>query len=92
MLLGIPVYDTQCGAKIFRSGIALEIFKEDFISYWLFDVELLFRMKRKWGSELMNQIVELPLHKWKDESGSKVTAFDFLKAPLEMIRIFLRYK
>ena len=91
-LLDIPVYDTQCGAKIFRKEIAEQIFKEKFISYWIFDVELLFRMKKIRGPELISRVVEYPLEKWRDEKGSKLSAFDFLKAPLEMFKIYRRYR
>ena len=42
-ILNIPVYDTQCGAKLFRTEHAEIIFSEHFISRWFFDVELFAR-------------------------------------------------
>ena len=42
-ILNIPVYDTQCGAKLFRTEHAELIFSEHFISRWFFDVELFAR-------------------------------------------------
>jgi dolichyl-phosphate beta-glucosyltransferase len=91
--LRLPVYDTQCGAKFFRAELARVIFKETFTSYWIFDVELLFRMKvLKTSEEMKISIYELPLNKWIDEEGSKVGIGDFLKAPLELFRIIMRYK
>ena len=91
--LRLPVYDTQCGAKFFRADLARQIFTEKFISYWIFDVELLFRMKQlKSSDEMKHCIYELPLNKWIDEDGSKVGLRDFLKAPLELLKIIMRYK
>jgi hypothetical protein len=40
-VLKLPVYDTQCGAKIFERNVAKEIFAMPFVSKWLFDIELL---------------------------------------------------
>ena len=42
-ILNILVYDTQCGAKLFRTEHAGLIFSEHFISRWFFDVELFAR-------------------------------------------------
>jgi len=42
-ILNILIYDTQCGAKLFRTEHAELIFYEHFISRWVFDVELFAR-------------------------------------------------
>ena len=41
-LLDVRIYDTQCGAKIFRSTDDLKIvLSKPFLSSWIFDVELI---------------------------------------------------
>lgn len=94
-VLNIPVYDTQCGAKMFRVSDPLKsIWQEPFISRWIFDVELLARYlkTRELGThEAENHIYEQPLKRWLDVKGSKVKPADFFKAFGELIRIYLKY-
>lgn len=68
VLLGVKAYDSQCGAKLFRSSVAGIAFKDPFISRWIFDIEILLRLKGKF-------IVEFPLLSWEDVPGSKVKVF-----------------
>ena len=63
--LQIEAYDTQCGAKLLRPEIALIVFKEPFISPWIFDVEILLRLQQ-------SEVVEYPLGVWRDVAGSKL--------------------
>ena len=72
--LRLPVYDTQCGAKLFRNGPALkESLKSPFSSRWAFDVELLRRLQIQWGDSGIGRIVEVPLLRWRDVGESKVS-------------------
>ena len=70
------VYDTQCGAKLFRAGPALsEALSTPFLSRWAFDVEFLGRLLI--GSPgvpplPLSAIVEVPLPVWHDVKGSKL--------------------
>ena len=83
--LNIPVYDTQCGTKIFSRKICDDIFYEQFISPWLFDVELFARLLNVYGMERTIQMsYEHPVCKWVDIDGSKVKPIFFLKAPFEL--------
>ena len=61
----IDTYDSQCGAKIFKKEIMDAAFSEPFISRWIFDVEIILRLKK-------SRIVEYPVKKWVDVKGSKV--------------------
>lgn len=93
MMLGLPVYDTQCGAKLFRADIVESIFPERFITRWLFDVELLARYKKMYGKERASEkIYEFPLFQWQDVDGSQLKSRDFFKAPVELFKIWRKYK
>ena len=83
MLLRSPVYDTQCGAKLFRPQIAARLFRRPFATRWFFDVELLKRLKRLRGiDDLSSAVWEIPLRNWCEIGRSKVNmlvaAWDFL--------------
>lgn len=93
LMLHLPVYDTQCGAKLFRTPVVQQIFSEPFITRWLFDVELLARYKQLFGVETATQrIYEYPLFQWQDIDGSQLKSRDFFKAPVELFKIWRRYK
>ena len=44
-ILGLPIRDTQCGAKVFDRSVIPVMFEDPFISKWLFDVEIFLRLK-----------------------------------------------
>jgi dolichyl-phosphate beta-glucosyltransferase len=95
-VLDLPVYDTQCGAKLFRVSPDTQLlFAERFCVNWTFDVEIVARAQALRASRgepaASTSIYELPLNEWRDVAGSKVRARDFLKAMLEMWRIHRRY-
>jgi dolichyl-phosphate beta-glucosyltransferase len=89
--LGIPVYDTQCGAKLFRVSPGLRrILSVPFTSRWIFDVEMIRRLSLLDGPDRRTPtgiIYELPLDEWRDVQGSKVRSRDFIRAALELFRI-----
>lgn len=72
LALGVSVYDTQCGAKVFRVGPPLEdALAEPFHDPWSFDVELLARLLAATGDDA-DPVLEVPLDTWCDVSGSAV--------------------
>jgi len=96
LLLDAAVYDTQCGAKLFRACPTVrDLFEEAFITRWIFDVEILARLKRTLSPEawshLGDLVFEYPLQSWQDVSGSKVRPQDFLHAPLDLMAIYRNY-
>lgn len=93
--LRLPIYDTQCGAKLFRATPELATVLNDvFLSRWVFDVELLARfiaLEQGSSSYLHQSIYEFPLKRWTDVAGSKVRPGDFLKALVDILRIYRKY-
>jgi len=94
LVLRLPVYDTQCGAKLFRVGPATAgLFDQPFCSRWVFDVELVARYIHKLGSPnaAAARIYEFPLMAWRDIGGSKLRPGDFLAAFFDMAKIYWKY-
>ena len=93
MMLKLPVYDTQCGAKMFRAEVVRALFNEPFITRWLFDVEILARYTQRYGTQrAVEKIYEFPLFQWQDIDGSQLKSRDFIKAPLELLKIRRKYR
>jgi dolichyl-phosphate beta-glucosyltransferase len=96
LALGVRMFDTQCGAKLFRVTPGLEqLFERQFLTRWIFDVEILARMEcaRRDTNRprLRDSIYEFPLDAWRDVAGSAVKSGDFLKATVELARIYWTY-
>jgi len=91
--LSLPIYDTQCGAKIFKATPDLaQVIALPFISRWIFDVEIIARYIQLRGRDFcFNSIYEFPLDSWEDVAGSKVGPFDFFYAAFDILRIYQRY-
>lgn len=91
MIIGLPIKDTQCGAKVFTRNLAGRIFITSFHSRWLFDVELFIRMKRYYGGYVLDRIQEIPLKRWVEVEGSKITLKDTLNMPVRLMDIAYSY-
>ena len=92
LTLDIPVYDTQCGAKVFRATDDLaRVFAVGFRSAWVFDVEVLARfldLPEDGGPPRAQRIYELAVPAWHDIPGSKVHASDFVRSVFELMAIW----
>ncbi|MGB0524316.1 MAG: glycosyltransferase [Flammeovirgaceae bacterium] len=92
MLLNLPVYDTQCGAKLFRRSLVNELFQEKFLSRWLFDIEIIARMIRVYGRENMaSYLLEHPLQTWIEKGNSKIRWMDVMKVPFKLWQVYYHY-
>ena len=90
--LRLPIYDTQCGAKLFRANNLLrQAFTEPFELGWSFDVELFLRLMRLAAHDpelnVRSQLIEFPLQAWTDAPGSKLRLRDFPRLGLELTKI-----
>ena len=92
-VLDLPVYDTQCGAKILRVNAATTtLFAAPFDRGWIFDVELIERYLRlpvAPGEPLRrDRLYELVLTAWHDRPGSKLRWHDFVRAMVDLGHIW----
>lgn len=90
LVLRTPIYDTQCGLKVFRKNMAICLFEAPFISKWLFDVELFARIR-------LNPIAtgpymrEEPLKTWIEKGDTKIRFADLLVLPRDLFFINRAY-
>lgn len=92
--LGLPIYDTQCGAKLFRaSGLLAAVVETPFLARWAFDVELIARLCAAREPETVPGFLrEFPLRECLDNVGSKVSARGAVRAWIDLWRIAWRYR
>ncbi len=96
LALGLPVYDTQCGAKMFRVTSEMQhLFGQPFVAKWTFDVEIIARLIQvRTGTDLPKPeavIYEYPLEVWHDVKGSKIKSRDYFRSLVELLRIRRTY-
>jgi glycosyltransferase involved in cell wall biosynthesis len=92
LTLHMPVYDTQCGAKLFRASFVPALFADPFLSRWFFDVEILARARNQLGlTHAIERTIEVPLGSWYDVAGSRLSFGSLMRAPVELWAISRRY-
>jgi len=96
LALRLPVYDTQCGAKLFRvTSRTSELFAQPFRSRWIFDVEILARMiaAGQMGCQppAREVVYEYPLEQWQDVRRSRLRPWDFVQAGFDLAIIYWHY-
>ena len=89
LILGHQIYDTQCGAKVFKvDNEVRQAFSLPFLSRWAFDVEVIGRLLRiERSKNNQNLILELPLLNWSEVPGSKLNLFSQLRTVFELFKI-----
>jgi len=93
--VGLEIYDTQCGAKLFRNTRGTRwLFRAAFRTRWLFDVEMLARLgrlgRRRAAYDARRCVHEQPVPVWHDVPGSKIHLLDGVKAVGQLLAIGLR--
>jgi dolichyl-phosphate beta-glucosyltransferase len=96
MVLDLRIYDTQCGAKMFRATDDLwHALSVPFTSGWIFDVELIARFKRLHSGTSKTScediIYEYPLESWHDIAGSKLDFMSKVNALYGLAKIWYDY-
>lgn len=95
-MLDLQVYDTQCGAKVFRVIPSLkDLFAERFLSNWIFDVEILARLiAQRRGSALPQPedvVYEQPVDEWRDIPGSNINPASYVTSILDATKLWRAY-
>jgi len=86
ILLKTHAYDSQCGAKVFRIAVAARCFREPFVTRWLFDLEVLLRLRDA-------AVLEYPLREWQDVAGSKMRVLPNVWRTLrDLLRLRAKYR
>ena len=89
LALDLPVYDTQCGAKMLRvTPDTATLFAAPFRSPWIFDVELIARFLQlpvgPGEPARRDRLYELAVPVWHDKPGSKLRWYDFARAVIDL--------
>jgi len=89
----MKIADTQCGAKVFDRSLIPLIYRKLFFSRWLFDIEILLRLRHQIGKrKLLNMFCEQPLANWVHMDGSKLSAKDAVMIPWNLLKIWIEYE
>lgn len=84
----LGIYDTQCGAKLFRADLAAVITEKKFVTRWLFDIEISLRIRRERPSAKGE---EIPLLTWYAQKGSKIGVWQTPLVIRDLLRLFRNY-
>jgi glycosyltransferase involved in cell wall biosynthesis len=85
----LGIYDTQCGAKWFSARMVKTLMESPFKTRWLFDVEIFVRMRKNLSYA---KGMEIPLARWNDAGGSKISFFHFPAIVKEITVLMRSYK
>jgi glycosyltransferase involved in cell wall biosynthesis len=92
IVLRLPVYDTQCGAKLIHASVVPQLFAQPFGSRWIFDVEILARLRNLVGRDAMlRRVLEVPLGAWRETPDSRLSWRAYVRAPFELWSIERRF-
>ena len=88
-LLRLDLKDPQCGMKAFRVSLSLrDVVNTPFVNEWLFDLEMLLRLK---VTESSFSYEEILLDEWNHKKESKVKISDPIVMLLSLFRLRRTY-
>jgi len=91
--LQLPLYDSQCGTKLFKISLAKKIFAEKFCTRWLFDVEIFKRVTMLYSSkDIIQHCMEKDVASWQDIPGSKLGWKNCFTVLTELTHIAWKYR
>ncbi|MDI6736696.1 MAG: glycosyltransferase [bacterium] len=92
LTFGFDVYDTQCGAKLFKSELVSPIVQKPFSSRWIFDVELIIRLLRlTFLQDKSDWLFEIPVKEWRNVSGTKRSISAYINSFFDYITLVRKY-
>ena len=83
---GLPLWDTQCGFKLYRADAAEAVFSRQTLDGFSFDVEDMYIAR-----QLKLKVVEVPVV-WSNAEGTKVGFQSTIRAFTDLIRIRLNHR
>ena len=85
LIIRVKIADTQCGAKVFARQLIPEIYEQPFYSRWLFDIEIILRLRMKMGKvRFLHIFQEKALNEWIHMDGSKLGLKDSIMIPVSL--------
>ena len=92
LTFGFNIYDTQCGAKLFKKKVLISTVQEPFCSRWIFDVELIIRISRlSFLQGKTNWLYEVPVKEWRNVLGTKRSMSAYTNAVLDYTNLVRKY-
>jgi len=92
-IMNLKYNDTQCGCKLFSKNLSMQVFEKEFLSKWLFDIEIFFRIIEIFGKKIViKKICEVPVKSWIDNGQSKVKFSYFFYLWVDIYKIYKTYE
>lgn len=92
-IIRVNIKDTQCGAKVFRRSVVPLAFRKPFVTRWLFDVEIILRIRGRFKRTRFREIfLEKALKQWIHVDGSKLGLRDAVQIPVNLLNIWFQYR
>lgn len=93
LILSASFQDTQCGAKLFHRHLVPALFRQSFLTSWLFDIEIFLRLQKKFGrTSLQKGVLEFPLMHWTEVGDSRLKLKHTIRIPMQLMQLYVQYR